>query len=124
MKASRWELVYGAFRACMGTALALTPRLPGRVWLGPGADSEAAAVPLRSLGLTDASIGLGTLWAIRKGRPVEPWLEAAVASDFGDLIASLADRRRIRTAGGALVALFALGGMAAGILILRVRRTT
>jgi hypothetical protein len=116
------EVLYGALRVFMGTVLAVVPGLAGRVWLGAGARSTSAKVVLRSLGVTDASIGLGTLMAVRAGRPVEPWLEAAVTADFGDLVASLAGGRRLPRTGRTLVPLFALGGIAAGVLLLLAQR--
>ena len=108
----------GWLRAAVGVALVVAPEVPLRL---PGRENPTAASVLlmRTIGIRDLVLGLGTAAAGRSARDsdIGPWLAATGASDALDVAASLASFRSIgkRDAiGAALLALaFAAGDLAA-----------
>ena len=91
----------------------LAPRLASRA-LGAGPDPRGTAPLLaRMLGGRDIALGLGTVIALDRGKPVRGWLEASALSDVVDCLACLLARRQLSPnvvratvgGGGALVAL-------------------
>jgi hypothetical protein len=79
-------------RIVIGSAFALSPRLAGRAWVGPAADTAGAQVGLAAFGVRDAALGFGAAWALGGGEPARAWVLAGVASDAVDLAATF--RRR------------------------------
>jgi len=104
----------GWLRAAVGVALIAAPEVPLRL---PGrAEPTAASVLLmRTIGIRDLVLGLGTVAAARAGGggDVRRWITATTASDALDAATSLASFRSIgkRDAiGAALLALAFVGG--------------
>jgi hypothetical protein len=104
----------GWLRAAVGVALIAAPEVPLRL---PGREDPTAASVLlmRTIGIRDLVLGLGTVAAARSdGRSdVRRWIAATSASDALDAAASLASFRSIgkRDAiGAALLALAFVGG--------------
>lgn len=102
-------------RIGVGAAGFLTPRLFARTWLGRAGSHPSVVPAVRGLAARDAALGLGALFAIRRGRPVRGWLEAGALADAADSVSSLfarADvprgRRLFFTASGAAVSILGM----------------
>jgi len=104
----------GWLRAAVGVALIAAPgvplRLPGREEPGP-----ASILLMRTIGIRDLVLGLGTVAAARSDSDsdIRRWIAATSASDALDAAASLASFRSIRkrdAIGAALLALVFVGG--------------
>lgn len=108
-----------AGRVAIGLALAVAPRRLGRLWLGDAVEQAGTRVVLRSMAARDAVLGAGALLALRRGRPVRGWIEAGVAADAADLLATLVAGSRLPTTGRVGVPAFAVAGVAAGVLLAR-----
>ena len=99
-------------RIGLGLALFAAPRTAARLWLGHEV-SPGAGLLARGLGARDLAIGVGTLVALDGQRDVDPWLDAAAASDTADAAAALLARDdlerkvvlgTVAVAGGAAIA--------------------
>jgi len=108
-----------AGRIAIGLALAVAPRRLGRLWLGDAVEAAGTRVVLRSMAARDAVLGLGALLALRRGRPVRGWLEAGAAADAADLVATVLAGSRLPVSGRVGVPVFAVGGVAAGVVLAR-----
>jgi hypothetical protein len=104
----------GWLRAAVGVALIAAPEVPLRL---PGREDPTAASVLlmRTIGIRDLVLGLGTATAGRSasGSDIRRWIAATAASDALDAATSLASFRSIgkRDAiGAALLALAFAGG--------------
>jgi hypothetical protein len=104
----------GWLRAAVGIALIAAPGVPLRL---PGREEPGAAsiLLMRTIGIRDLALGLGTVAAGRSdsGSDIRRWMAATSASDALDVAASLASFRSIgkRDAiGAALLALAFVGG--------------
>ena len=108
----------GWLRAAVGAALLAAPRLPMRV-SGREAPTPASVLLMRTIGIRDLVLGLGTVSAARSpGAPdARRWTAAALASDGLDTAVSLAGVPSIGArdaVGAALLALaFVCGDVAA-----------
>jgi hypothetical protein len=108
----------GWLRAAVGAALIAAPAAPVRLAGQPRPDG-AGVLLMRTIGIRDLVVGLGTVTAARSGdaRDARRWTAAALASDSLDVAASLAGLRSIgkRDAlGAAVLALaFACGDLRA-----------
>lgn len=78
-----------AGRVAVGTALTLLPGHVGSMWFGDAAHDPGVKVAIRALGIRDAVIGLGTLWAVAKDEPTRGWILASAASDAVDAVATM-----------------------------------
>jgi hypothetical protein len=104
----------GWLRAAVGVALIAAPGVPMRV-AGQKAPSGADMLLMRTIGIRDLVLGLGTVAAARSDdlRDVRRWTGTALASDSLDVATSLASMRSIGkrdSAGAAVLALIFAGG--------------
>ena len=105
-------IVQGATgRIVLGAAMALAPRLAGRVWAGRDADRDAVTVITRGFGVRDVALGAGLLLAVRGGGPTRRWLEAAALADVADFTGTVLAWRRLP--GFGRVAIASVAGSAA-----------
>ena len=79
-------------RIALGVAAVLTPGLATRVMGGRRASEGIAPLFARMLGGRDIALGLGTVIALDRGKPVRGWLEGAALSDSVDCVACVLAR--------------------------------
>src|ERR1700685_1410364 len=86
----------GLLLAAVGVALIAAPAVPMRI-SGREEPTGASVLLMRTIGIRDLVLGLGTVAAARTGevRDVRRWTAAALASDSLDVAASLASFRSI-----------------------------
>jgi len=86
----------GWLRAAVGVALIAAPGVPMRL-AGQEAPSGADMLLMRTIGIRDLVLGLGTVAAARSDDPrdVRRWTGTALASDSLDVAASLTSMRSI-----------------------------
>jgi hypothetical protein len=82
-------------RVAYGVALVAAPERLARRWLGPSAQAGPTQVPLRALGVREAILHGGALWATLNGAPVRPWLGASIAGDLSDIAATAVARTEL-----------------------------
>ncbi|MGH2891701.1 MAG: hypothetical protein ACRDPM_00330 [Solirubrobacteraceae bacterium] len=106
-------------RIALGVAAVVAPGLTARV-MGRGRSSDGIA-PLfaRMLGGRDVALGLGTVIALDRGKPVRGWLEASALADTVDCVACVLARQDMSPA--AFQAAAGLGAAAAigGVVLSR-----
>lgn len=95
MKDATVALFLARGRIALGAAALVAPRLAARV-MGAGR-SPAGTSPLfaRMLGGRDVALGLGTVIAVDRGKPVRGWLEGSALADAVDCLACLLARREL-----------------------------
>lgn len=71
-------------RCGAGTVMMMAPRLAARGWTGIPDESPSTRMAMRSLGVRDVAIGMGTLFALSHDTPVRGWVEAGMLSDTVD----------------------------------------
>ena len=103
---------FAASRVAYAVGVAVAPGPTASVWLGDGVESGGTRVAARALVARDAYLAIGLADAARRGGASRPWLAALIASDLSDIVATLADRKRLPKHAGPGVVLVA-GGMAA-----------
>jgi hypothetical protein len=86
----------GWLRAAVGIALVVAPGAPMR-WSGWEEPAGADLLLMRTIGIRDLVLGLGTVAAARSSdvRDIRRWTATALASDSLDAVASLASVRSI-----------------------------
>ncbi len=86
---------------------------------GPRASEGIAPLFARMLGARDIALGLGTVIALDRGKPVRGWLEGSALADTVDCVASVLARRHMSA--GAYRGTAGLGAASAmaGILLSR-----
>ncbi len=86
----------GWLRTMVGAALIVAPGAPMRL-SGSEEPSGASLLLMRTIGIRDLVLGLGTVFAARSdvGGDVGRWNSAALASDALDTVVSLASARSI-----------------------------
>ena len=96
----------GWLRASVGLALMVAPGAPMRL-AGTESPTGAALLLMRTIGIRDLVLGLGTVSAARSNDQSDPlrWVKATLASDALDTVVSLAAMRSI----GRRDSLFAAG---------------
>ena len=119
MDVRRQAYAYAVLRGALGAALALTPRLAARGWVGRGAATAPTQVVSVGFGARDVGLALGAGQALRAGGDVRPWILAAVLADAADLAATLRWRHELPPLGVAGVGLMAAGGTAFGLWLQR-----
>jgi hypothetical protein len=111
----------GIARGVFGTAMAVAPALLPRLL---GADARTARrlgyLP-RMIAARELAIGVGTLRAVGAGEDLRSWLAAQAVSDAGDAVAIAAALRagRVNRVAGAVLVLFAVGGVTADTFVFR-----
>lgn len=103
-------------RIGLGIALFAAPRTAARTWLGAEVP-PAAGVLARGLGARDLALGVGQLVTLDAHGDMDPWMDAAIASDTGDAVAALLARDSLapRVVAGTMA--MALGAAAAGLAL-------
>jgi hypothetical protein len=86
----------GWLRAVVGISLLAAPAVPMRL-AGHSEPTAAEVLLMRTIGIRDLALGLGTLAAARSGNDsdIRRWLAAGQASDSLDAAASVASMRAI-----------------------------
>lgn len=110
-----------ASRVLFGAGIIAAPRLTASVWVGPRrAASAEAAVLGRALGARDTALGAATLgaFASKDTRLIRAALAACALCDGTDLLATLAERRRLPSGPAAFSALAAGGSTAIALAAL------
>ena len=79
--------IMGVGTFAFGLAPAIAPRFFGRLFDLPVSDDPRLMVMVRSVGVRDATIGLGLIAAAWRGGDAGPWLAARIAADTGDTVA-------------------------------------
>jgi hypothetical protein len=92
-------------RIAVGMAAVLTPGLAARAMGGRRASGGIAPLFARMLGARDIALGLGTVIALDRGKPVRGWLEGSALADTMDCVACVLAREYMspgvsRTAAG------------------------
>jgi hypothetical protein len=82
-------------RIAIGAAAVLAPRQAARAMGGPQAAEGIAPAFARMIGARDVALGLGTVIALDRGKPVRGWLEGSALSDTVDFAACVLARERI-----------------------------
>jgi hypothetical protein len=82
-------------RAAIGTAAVVAPGFVGNRWIGPAGDDAGVKVITRAFGVRDAVLGIGLHQALSDGRPAGSWVQAGMASDAVDAVATLVALHRI-----------------------------
>src|SRR5690242_19273343 len=119
MEAPTLAISLARARIAIGAAAIVAPRLGARVMGGPDAAGGIAPLFARMLGARDVALGLGTVIALDRGKPVRGWLEGSALSDTVDAVACLVARDQVPpTALRASVGLAAVSAVA-GIFLSR-----
>jgi hypothetical protein len=110
----RSDEAMGWLRAAVGVGLMAAPAVPLRL-AGREEPTAASVLLMRTIGIRDLVLGLGTVAAARSDdvRDIRRWTMAALASDSLDGAISLASARAIGkrdSAGATLLALAFVGG--------------
>jgi len=110
----------GVLRTSVGIALLVAPGVPMRM-AGGEPPTGAALLLMRTIGIRDLVLGLGTVAAARSGDGVEArrWTRMTMASDGLDTIVSLASRRSIGRRDSWFAAVLAFGFVVGDVQALR-----
>lgn len=103
-------------RIAIGIAAVIAPGLATRAMSGSRRSEGIAPLFLRMLGGRDIALGLGTVIALDRGKPVRGWLEASALADALDSAACVVARGEMspgafRAATGLGAASALLGGL-------------
>jgi hypothetical protein len=79
-------------RIALGVAAVLTPGLATRVMSRRRKSGRMAPLFARMVGGRDLALGLGTVIALDRGKPVRGWLEASALADTVDCVACVLAR--------------------------------
>lgn len=107
-------------RIAIGIAAVAAPGLATRVMSGRRKPNEIASLFARMLGARDVALGLGTVIAVDRGKPVRGWLEGSALSDTVDCVACVLARENMSP--GAFRASAGLGGVSAVLGVFLSRR--
>jgi hypothetical protein len=123
LDASRVACAMAAVRLGIGAIGVLAPgRLAWRLFLPGGRADEATALALRAAGARDLALGLGTVFASRRGpAPLRGWLLASALADCCD---ALIIARSKSASAGVRTATALVGGLSAGAQMALARRLT
>jgi hypothetical protein len=99
-------------RIAIGLAAMVAPGLATRAMSGRQTSEPIGPVFARMLGARDVALGLGTVIALDRGKPVRGWLEGSALSDTVDCLACVLAREHIRSN-----VLQVAGGLGAGSAI-------
>jgi hypothetical protein len=110
----------GWLRTSVGVALMVAPGAPMRL-AGTEAPTGAALLLMRTIGIRDLVLGLGTVSASRTHDQSDArrWLQATLASDALDTVVSLAVMRSIGRRDSLLAAALAFGFVCGDLQALR-----
>jgi hypothetical protein len=82
-------------RMAIGLAAVVAPGRAAGVMAGRKASDPIAPLFARMLGARDVALGLGTVIALDRGKPVRGWLEGSALSDTADCLACVIAREHI-----------------------------
>ncbi|MGI8412683.1 MAG: hypothetical protein ACR2QA_09350 [Solirubrobacteraceae bacterium] len=82
-------------RIALGVAAVVAPGLAARVMGGRRTSDGIAPLFARMLGARDIALGLGTVIALDRGKPVRGWLEGSALADVADCVACALAREDI-----------------------------
>jgi hypothetical protein len=102
-------------RIAIGVTAVVTPGLATRVMGGRRGSAGIAPLFARMLGARDVALGLGTVIALDRGKPVRGWLEGSALADTVDCVACVLARKEMQPS-----VLGAAAGLGAGSAILGV----
>jgi len=110
----------GWLRTAVGVAMIAAPGPPLRISDPEGATGTARLL-LRTIGIRDLALGLGTVTAARSGDEggTRRWITMTLASDSLDVVASLASLRAIGRRDALAAALLALVFVVKDVAVLR-----
>jgi hypothetical protein len=106
-------------RIAIGASAVLAPRLAARAMGGRSGVDGVAPVFARMLGARDIALGLGTVIALDRGKPVRGWLEASALADTADCLASILGREQLARAAYGLSVVGAAASAATGVFLSR-----
>jgi hypothetical protein len=123
LDASRVACAMAAVRMGIGAIGVLAPgRLAWRLFLPDRRADEATALALRAAGARDLALGLGTVFASRRGpAPLQGWLLASALTDCCD---ALIIARSKSASAGVRTTTALVGGLSAGAQMALARRLT
>jgi hypothetical protein len=98
-------------RIALGASALVAPRLAARVMGAGRSPSGTITVLARMVGGRDVALGLGTVIAVDRGKPVRGWLEGSALADAVDCLACLLARKELPP--NVVRATLALGGVSA-----------
>ena len=101
-------------RIAIGLAAMLAPGLASRA-MGGRRSGGVAPLFARMLGARDVALGLGTVIALDRGKPVRGWLEGAALADTADCVSCVLARESMPPAAAAVA-----GGLVGASAILGV----
>ena len=104
-------LAFGRGRIAFGAMMLVAPRLAVRVMGGGRRSTGTAPLLARMVGGRDVALGLGTVIALDRGKPVRGWLEGSALADAVDCVACLLARSELP--GNVVRATVGLGGASA-----------
>jgi hypothetical protein len=107
-------------RIAIGLAAVATPGLATRVMSAGRKPDRTASLFARMLGARDVALGLGTVIALDRGKPVRGWLEGSALADAVDFVACLLARENMPPR--AFRATAGLGAVSAGLGVFLSRR--
>lgn len=98
-------------RIAFGAMMLVAPKLAVRVMGGGRRSTGTAPLLARMVGGRDVALGLGTVIALDRGKPVRGWLEGSALADAVDCVACLLARSEL--SGNVVRATVGLGGASA-----------
>jgi peptide-methionine (R)-S-oxide reductase len=98
-------------RIALGLGAVVAPAAVTRLMSAEGKSEGIAPVFARMLGGRDIALGLGTVIALDRGKPVRGWLEGSALADTVDCVACVLARRKMSPRASGLAA--GLGAAAA-----------
>jgi hypothetical protein len=113
-------LAIGVLRALVGVAMIAAPRSVVRPEGGVPAPGNLVFM-VRTIGVRDLALGLGTVAAARssRGGAVRRWIQFGLLSDALDVVTGARSSRLLGRAGAATAALVPVPFVAADLLVLR-----
>jgi len=106
-------------RIALGLAAVVAPGLATRVMGGRRASNGIAPLFARMLGARDIALGLGTVIALDRGKPVRGWLEGSALSDTVDFVACVLAREYMSPSIFGVAAGLGAGSALAGVFLSR-----
>jgi len=106
-------------RIAFGAVALVAPGPAARVMGAGRAPSATTRLLARMVGGRDVALGLGTVIALDRGKPVRGWLEGSALADAVDGVACLLDRGDLPTNVVRATATLAVGSAVAGFLLSR-----
>jgi hypothetical protein len=117
MKDASLAMILARGRIAIGIAAVAAPGLATRVIGTRRSPRGVAPMFARMLGGRDIALGLGTVIALDRGKPVRGWLEGAALADAVDFVACVLAREQMSPrAFGATAGLGAASALAGGVL--------